>query len=86
MLLRGRAVVNESTLTGESVPQLKDPLTVERGAAEARPLDVKTAHRVHTIVPHRTHSSPASQAAQKIRLQRSHSKALGHVLSLASGV
>ena len=48
ILLRGGAVVNESTLTGESVPQLKDPIAVESKTA-ALPLDIKSAHRVHTL-------------------------------------
>ena len=48
VLLRGGAVVNESTLTGESVPQLKDPLTVDGGSRET-PLDIKSSHRVHTL-------------------------------------
>ena len=48
LLLRGRAVVNESTLTGESVPQMKDALTVEPKTADTA-LDMRGAHRVHVL-------------------------------------
>ena len=48
LLLRGRAVVNESTLTGESVPQMKDALTVEAKTADTA-LDMRGAHRVHVL-------------------------------------
>jgi cation-transporting ATPase 13A1 len=48
VLLRGGAVVNESTLTGESVPQLKDPIAVDAACSD-EPLDIKSKHRVHTL-------------------------------------
>ena len=48
VILRGGAVVNESTLTGESIPQLKDPIGVDGSNAESC-LDIKSAHRVHTL-------------------------------------
>ena len=48
VLLRGGAVVNESTLTGESVPQLKDPIAVDASTRD-EPLDIKSKHRVHTL-------------------------------------
>ena len=48
VLLRGGAVVNESTLTGESVPQLKDPISVDANSKD-EPLDIKSMHRVHTL-------------------------------------
>jgi cation-transporting ATPase 13A1 len=46
LLLRGTAVVNEASLTGESVPQMKDQLD---GAAGSTRLDVNATHRVHTL-------------------------------------
>ena len=48
LLLRGRAVVNESTLTGESVPQMKDALPPTHAASKAR-LDMRGEHRVHVL-------------------------------------
>jgi cation-transporting ATPase 13A1 len=50
LLLRGSAVVNEATLTGESVPQMKDAMThsKSKGAGEEE-LDMDGTHRVHTI-------------------------------------
>lgn len=48
LLLRGSAVINEATLTGESVPQMKE--SVAHGESELSvDLDVKTGHRVHTL-------------------------------------
>eukprot|EP00667_Euglena_gracilis_P000330 EG_transcript_331 len=49
VLLAGSAVVNEATLTGESVPQMKDALHTEDPAELARPLDVNGMDRVHVL-------------------------------------
>lgn len=48
LLLRGSAVVNEATLTGESVPQMKDRLAVEPATA-GRALDIEGGDRVHAL-------------------------------------
>ena len=65
LLLRGSAVVNESTLTGESVPQMKDGVSCGRDAAELS-LDSKSEHRVHTLFSGTMlmqHSGAATMAA-----------------------
>jgi cation-transporting ATPase 13A1 len=51
LLLRGAAVVNEASLTGESVPQMKDRLTIRPGdaAAARRALELDGADRVHSL-------------------------------------
>uniref|UniRef100_A0A7S1J4X1 P-type ATPase A domain-containing protein n=1 Tax=Eutreptiella gymnastica TaxID=73025 RepID=A0A7S1J4X1_9EUGL len=49
VLLRGSAVVNEATLTGESVPQMKDALSMDEGAEADRPLDLNGRDRVHVL-------------------------------------
>jgi len=46
VLLHGDAVVNEATLTGESVPQMKDAIRISQGQEDI-PLDIDGAHRVH---------------------------------------
>jgi cation-transporting ATPase 13A1 len=48
VLLHGDAVVNEATLTGESVPQMKDAMQAVQGQEETR-LDIDGAHRVHML-------------------------------------
>ena len=62
LLLRGRAVVNESTLTGESVPQMKDALP---HTASAAALDMKGEHRVHVL--YLPYISPISPTSPQIR-------------------
>jgi cation-transporting ATPase 13A1 len=49
VLLRGTAVVNEATLTGESVPQMKDGLKCDNKADEGRPLDIDGRDRLHVL-------------------------------------
>ena len=51
LILRGSAVVNEATLTGESVPQMKDNLDANKSKGDEgeRPLDVNGADRVHVL-------------------------------------
>ena len=51
VLLRGAAVVNEATLTGESVPQMKDALrcSADETAERERALDINGRDRVHTL-------------------------------------
>lgn len=46
ILLRGEAVVNEASLTGESVPQMKEALIVDE---PARPLDIEGIDAVHML-------------------------------------
>ncbi|KAJ1633267.1 hypothetical protein T492DRAFT_550576 [Pavlovales sp. CCMP2436] len=48
VLIRGTAVVNEASLTGESVPQMKDRLTVDAQSASL-PLEMNGRDRVHTL-------------------------------------
>lgn len=47
LILDGSAVVNEATLTGESVPQMKDSIANE--AKSNSPLDVSGKHRIHVL-------------------------------------
>jgi cation-transporting ATPase 13A1 len=46
VIVRGSAVVNEATLTGESIPQMKDALG--KGSNDSR-LNMNAEHRVHTL-------------------------------------
>ncbi|TYZ63475.1 hypothetical protein PybrP1_006643 [[Pythium] brassicae (nom. inval.)] len=50
LLLAGAAVLNEATLTGESVPQMKEPVGARMSAQDlAEVLDMKAAHKVHVL-------------------------------------
>ena len=46
LLLRGSTVVNEASLTGESVPQMKEGLSE---LTEGETLDMKTRHKTHIL-------------------------------------
>ncbi|KAL7522631.1 hypothetical protein ACHAWX_007330 [Stephanocyclus meneghinianus] len=46
LLLRGTTVVNEASLTGESVPQMKEGLSE---LTEGEELDMKTRHKTHVL-------------------------------------
>lgn len=48
VLLRGSAVVNEATLTGESVPQMKDAATHKAESVD-RPFEMHGQDRVHVL-------------------------------------
>lgn len=48
IILSGSAVVNEASLTGESVPQLKEALIAD-GVAAKVPLDINGEHRAHVL-------------------------------------
>ena len=50
LVLRGSAVVNEASLTGESVPQMKDSLSGETVASDpSAPLDINGEHKVNVL-------------------------------------
>jgi cation-transporting ATPase 13A1 len=49
LILSGSAVVNEASLTGESVPQMKDGLSYSDESEEMRCLDIEGRDRVHTL-------------------------------------
>lgn len=50
LLLAGSAVLNEATLTGESVPQMKEAIGAKMSADDlAEVLDMKTNHKVHVL-------------------------------------
>ena len=50
LVLRGSAVVNEASLTGESVPQMKDALSQEAVASGPKtPLDIAGDHKVNVL-------------------------------------
>lgn len=49
LLVRGSAVVNEATLTGESTPQMKDSVTLDDDAADDRPLEAFGRDRVSVL-------------------------------------
>ncbi len=48
LILRGSAVVNESSLTGESIPQMKEAVVVNN-TNEDTSLDMNGTHRVHIL-------------------------------------
>eukprot|EP00053_Salpingoeca_punica_P019510 m.197814 g.197814 ORF g.197814 m.197814 type:complete len:1363 (+) comp17670_c0_seq2:1993-6081(+) len=48
LLIRGNAVVNEATLTGESVPQMKEGIPLDE-ATRLHPLDMQGAHKVNIL-------------------------------------
>ena len=63
VVLRGAAVVNEASLTGESVPQMKEQLpTVDQADATKR-LDVNGGDRVHALFAGTTVVSSSAGAA-----------------------
>merc|ERR1719197_706061 len=47
LVLKGSAIVNEATLTGESVPQMKDALSAT--TSEKEKVDAFNKHRVHAL-------------------------------------
>lgn len=49
LILGGSAVVNEASLTGESVPQMKDACTYSDVTEEMRSLDIEGRDKVHTL-------------------------------------
>ncbi|ETW07462.1 hypothetical protein H310_01974 [Aphanomyces invadans] len=50
LLLQGNAVANEATLTGESVPQMKEAIGQKMSAEDlAASLDMKAGHKVHLL-------------------------------------
>ena len=68
LLLTGSAVANEASLTGESIPQMKDSI---RGGSEV--LDMQGVHRVHTLFSGTAlvnTSNVGSDAPEKKRLPR----------------
>ena len=62
VLVRGTAVVNEASLTGESVPQMKDRLAAD-GPAASRAFDMNGEDRVHTLFAGTTIMSAAPGGA-----------------------
>ncbi|ETV84154.1 hypothetical protein H257_03440 [Aphanomyces astaci] len=69
LLLQGNAVANEATLTGESVPQMKEAIGQKMSADDlAASLDMKTHHKVHllfggtTIMQHDGHTNVTTHA------------------------
>ncbi|CAI5733864.1 unnamed protein product [Hyaloperonospora brassicae] len=50
LLLDGSAVLNEATLTGESVPQMKEAIGTKMSSEDlAEQLDMKSGHKVHVL-------------------------------------
>ncbi|OQS01155.1 P-type ATPase (P-ATPase) Superfamily [Achlya hypogyna] len=50
LLLQGNAVANEATLTGESVPQMKEAIGSKANSDDlAAALDMKSGHKVHIL-------------------------------------
>jgi len=85
LVLSGSAVVNEATLTGESVPQMKDALKVEEGDEEEhRPLDIEGRDRVHTLFSGTT-VVVASPGTPVTAATKSQSNFAGHNIATPDG-
>jgi cation-transporting ATPase 13A1 len=66
LLLQGSAVVNESTLTGESVPQMKDALVPDSKEDEERSLDMDGRDRVSCMFSGTTIVSAGARAGSGV--------------------
>eukprot|EP00808_Paulinella_micropora_P012340 g13561.t1 len=66
LILRGSAVVNESSLTGESTPQMKSAL-IAVGESRNQPLSIEHAHRVNVLYSGTVlnqHTGPAAESKE----------------------
>mmetsp|Transcript_357 Transcript_357/g.813 ORF Transcript_357/g.813 Transcript_357/m.813 type:complete len:1571 (-) Transcript_357:629-5341(-) len=73
LVLRGSAVVNEASLTGESVPQMKDSLSAEAVASDPHaPLDINGEHKVNVLYSGTTlmQQSPGDAAESAVHLPK----------------
>jgi cation-transporting ATPase 13A1 len=69
LMLRGSAVVNEATLTGESIPQMKDAIVAT--STDTRKLDFEGQDRVHVLFSGTSLVSTISGGAAGIDQQHS---------------
>jgi cation-transporting ATPase 13A1 len=67
LLLRGQAVVNEASMTGESVPQMKEAAILTSTSAQT-PLDMENEHKMHVLYSGTTltkHSAPPADKKER---------------------
>eukprot|EP00595_Chromulina_sp_UTEXLB2642_P002743 CAMPEP_0196764326 /NCGR_PEP_ID=MMETSP1095-20130614/5890_1 /TAXON_ID=96789 ORGANISM="Chromulina nebulosa, Strain UTEXLB2642" /NCGR_SAMPLE_ID=MMETSP1095 /ASSEMBLY_ACC=CAM_ASM_000446 /LENGTH=970 /DNA_ID=CAMNT_0042119611 /DNA_START=388 /DNA_END=3297 /DNA_ORIENTATION=+ len=49
LILKGSAIVNEASLTGESIPQMKEAITIDVNLDDQIQLDMQGVHRINTL-------------------------------------